>query len=362
LTYLKGLVLGLVLANVGYFLWARGIAPPPAAVPAAKSASTLKLVSEVPGAGTAGPAPAAAPPPEAQSGAAAGPAAAAAPGEPAAPGTLLSDVKRCISIGPFPDVSEASHAAATLRSGGYAPRQRVTEGEVWAGVWVYLPLPGTAAAADQVRAKLKGGGIDDELDMPGPNDTPVMSLGLFGDGRSQAQRRRVLGRRGSETDGRHVEPRRSAGGDRTDHPAAGQSLSREHRGGAMSGRIAAPPGLVVLRVAGGIAAYGFLACFIGLIGMQLYHWFRDGQWTHIGISDALYAVLTSCCVREDGGGLLTTLAHWLDQPLDWLGWHKILEVVPATIGLFLLSVFGNFLYIYSGDRIEAGRRSEPPHE
>ncbi len=194
MTYLKGLVLGLVLANVGYFLWARGIAPPPAAVPAAKSASTLKLVSEVPGAGTAGPAPAAAPPPEAQSGAAAGPAAAAAPGEPAAPGTLLSDVKRCISIGPFPDVSEASHAAATLRSGGYAPRQRVTEGEVWAGVWVYLPLPGTAAAADQVRAKLKGGGIDDELDMPGPNDTPVMSLGLFSDARrAQARVAQVQG-------------------------------------------------------------------------------------------------------------------------------------------------------------------------
>jgi hypothetical protein len=195
LTYLKGFVLVLALANVGYFLWARGIAPQPAAAPAAKSASTLKLVSEVPGTGAARPAaPAAAPSPESEPGAASAPAAAAPSVEPAAPGTLLSDVKRCISIGPFPDVSEASHAAATLRSGGYAPRQRVTEGEVWAGVWVYLPLPGTAAAADQVRAKLKGGGIDDELDMPGPNDTPVMSLGLFSDARrAQARVAQVQG-------------------------------------------------------------------------------------------------------------------------------------------------------------------------
>jgi len=88
-------------------------------------------------------------------------------------------VKRCITVGPFPDVAEAAHAAATLRSGGYEPRQRVTEGEVWAGVWVYLPLPTTAPTVDQVRAKLKAGGIDDALEMPGPNDKPVISLGLY---------------------------------------------------------------------------------------------------------------------------------------------------------------------------------------
>jgi hypothetical protein len=92
---------------------------------------------------------------------------------------LLTNVKRCISVGPFRDMAETAHAAATLRSGGYDPRQRVADGEVWAGVWVYLPLPAARDAADKMLAKLKGGGIDDALEMPGPNDNPVISLGLF---------------------------------------------------------------------------------------------------------------------------------------------------------------------------------------
>jgi hypothetical protein len=92
---------------------------------------------------------------------------------------LLTNVKRCISVGPFRDVSEAAHAATTLRDGGYDPRQRVADGEVWAGVWVYLPLPPSRAAGDQTLAKLKAGGIDDALEMPGPNDGSVISLGLY---------------------------------------------------------------------------------------------------------------------------------------------------------------------------------------
>jgi hypothetical protein len=98
--------------------------------------------------------------------------------------------------------------------------------------------------------------------------------------------------------------------------------------------------------------------------MQIHHWFRDGQWTHIGIADALYSILTSCCVRVDGGGagLFATLARWLDQPTDWLGWHRLLGAVPASIGLFLLSILGNFLYIYSCDRIDAERGPEARNE
>jgi hypothetical protein len=104
----------------------------------------------------------------------------------------LTDVKRCISVGPFRDVAEAAHAATTLRGGGYDPRQRVAEGEVWAGVWVYLPIT-PSRSSDQMQAKLKAGGIDDALEMPGPNEGSVLSLGLFSDSKraqtriSQAQ-------------------------------------------------------------------------------------------------------------------------------------------------------------------------------
>ena len=69
---------------------------------------------------------------------------------------LLTNVKRCISVGPFRDVSEAAHAATTLRGGGYDPRQRVADGEVWAGVWVYLPLPASRAAGEQTVGQAQG--------------------------------------------------------------------------------------------------------------------------------------------------------------------------------------------------------------
>lgn len=218
MTLLKSIVVCLVLANVGYFLWAHGAGAPQPPAPATPAA-TLKLASESargPGADAGRAAVGNAPPGGTAAGsavggagldgaaaggtAAAGTVAAgttaagggsgaepAGSGEGATPG-LLTNVQRCISVGPFRDVSEAAHAATTLRGGGYDPRQRVADGEVWAGVWVYVPLPSSRAAGDQLSAKLKAGGIDDALEMPGPNDGSVISLGLYSDSkRAQAR-------------------------------------------------------------------------------------------------------------------------------------------------------------------------------
>ncbi len=171
MTLLKGIVVCLVLANVGYFLWARGIgnaAEPPAQMAAA---SMLKLASES--------AVAARDVHEISAEAASSAVGVAEPANADAAAGLLTNVKRCISVGPFRDVSEAAHAATTLRGGGYDPRQRVADGDVWAGVWVYLPLPASRAAGEQALAKLKAGGIDDALEMPGPSEGSVISLGLF---------------------------------------------------------------------------------------------------------------------------------------------------------------------------------------
>jgi hypothetical protein len=194
LTLLKSIVVCLVLANVGYYMWAHGIARSANAPAAPVAAGTLKLASEA-AAGDAGVGSSDA---GASSESIAGGGAAAAGGQSAgatvaaaatAAGSvgsentggapLLTNVKRCISVGPFRDVSEAAHAASTLRGGGYDPRQRVADGEVWAGVWVYLPLPAVPSVAEQTLAKLKAGGIDDALEMPGPNDGAVISLGLY---------------------------------------------------------------------------------------------------------------------------------------------------------------------------------------
>jgi hypothetical protein len=174
LTLLKTLVVCLVLANVCYFLWQHGIAKTPETVVAPSAPGTLKLASESPETARADSSSnAVAAPPSAGN-------AAASDGVRDGGNTgLLTNVKRCISVGPFRDVSEAAHAASTLRGGGYDPRQRVAEGEVWAGVWVYLPLPAARSVAEQTLAKLKAGGIDDALEMPGPNEGSVISLGLY---------------------------------------------------------------------------------------------------------------------------------------------------------------------------------------
>ena len=188
---LKSLVVCLVLANVCYFLWDRGVGKAPESVAAAPAPGSLKLASESPegprseaSAGIPGNSPARS---TGSVVASAGSAPVEEGGHAGAPG-LLTNVKRCISVGPFRDVSEAAHAASTLRGGGYDPRQRVADGEVWAGVWVYLPLPPTKAAGDQMLAKLKAAGIDDALEMPGPNEGSVISLGLYGESkRAQAR-------------------------------------------------------------------------------------------------------------------------------------------------------------------------------
>jgi hypothetical protein len=164
LTVLKSIVVCLALANAGYFLWAHGIAASKEVpIAAAPPTTTLKLVGEVsPGAMPDGGAP----------GVAAGANDASNP-------SLLTNVKRCLTVGPFRDVAEAAHAASLLRGGGYDPRQRVVDGEVWAGVWVYLPIPASAVATEQLLSKLRVAGIDDALEMPGPADASVISLGLF---------------------------------------------------------------------------------------------------------------------------------------------------------------------------------------
>ncbi len=165
---LKGVVLALILANALYFLWVHDVATPASPAGARADAPTLTLAAEVMPAIAAVTAPAPGGPASAPASLAAAPAASAPAAAP-----------RCISSVPFLDVAEAARAAATLHGGGYQPRQRAAQGDVWAGVWVYLALPASPAAAARMRSKLRAAGIGDAREMPGPNDAPVMSLGLF---------------------------------------------------------------------------------------------------------------------------------------------------------------------------------------
>ena len=112
-------------------------------------------------------------------------------------------------------------------------------------------------------------------------------------------------------------------------------------------------GAVVIRIIGGFGAllgYGCLAAFLFLIGSQIYRWFRDGEWSHFGVIEGMRMGLTRCCVNDGDTGRLAALVHWLDAPVDWLGLHKVLEILPASLALFALSILGNSIFIYCRDR------------
>jgi hypothetical protein len=114
--------------------------------------------------------------------------------------------------------------------------------------------------------------------------------------------------------------------------------------------------LKIARAVGAGVGYGCLAVFLALVSVQVYRWFRDGEWTHFGISEALRAGLVRCCVNGGDTGRLAALVHWIDAPVDWLGLHQVLEIAPASLGLFALSILGNSIFIYCSDRIDERRR------
>ncbi|MDB6098272.1 MAG: hypothetical protein QOK23_1100 [Gammaproteobacteria bacterium] len=117
---------------------------------------------------------------------------------------------------------------------------------------------------------------------------------------------------------------------------------------------------VLLKVAGGIGAfigYGCLAVFLYVIGTQIYKWFRDGEWTRIGMGDGIRIVLTHCCVKDGDSGRIANFLQWWESPATWLGLHKVLEVVPVSLALFALSIIGNCVFIFCQDQLRFPRRT-----
>ena len=112
----------------------------------------------------------------------------------------------------------------------------------------------------------------------------------------------------------------------------------------------------VMAVLGALVGYLFLGGFLYLVGLQLYGWFRAGEWTHLSLAEALHTELVRCCVREGDSGRLAGLAHWLEVPSDWSGLHRVFEAVPASLALFTISVIGNCVFIYYRDRIDQHAR------
>jgi cell division septation protein DedD len=222
---MRNLFLALLLANLAFAAWHAWLATPPASTRGvAPDLPRLTLVSELPeGLRSAGAvletdsragvglpaAPAAdsvapnAPEtttPEAAAAAAdpsgESPPAAPTASEDAPPVGAASATARCTSVGPFRELSQAATAAANLRAAGYQPVQRVAEGDIWIGYWVYIEAIPTVDEANAVLAKVRAQGITDSYVIPNSDSGNLVSLGVFSEISGVSRRRdevRALG-------------------------------------------------------------------------------------------------------------------------------------------------------------------------
>jgi hypothetical protein len=104
---------------------------------------------------------------------------------------------------------------------------------------------------------------------------------------------------------------------------------------------------------GAVVGYGCLLGFLWLVGWQIYRWFHDAEWTHVGLSDGLQTSLLRCCTKISDAGQLGVFVRWLDAPVTWLGMHKVFELIPASLALFAVSIVGNSVFVYCKDKLES---------
>ena len=94
---------------------------------------------------------------------------------------LADTPTQCASMGPFPDLRQATEVASRLRSNGFEPSQRLAEEQVWVGHWVYLPSYPTRTEAIDVVERLRAAGVRDIYIEPRGDRENAVSLGLFSD-------------------------------------------------------------------------------------------------------------------------------------------------------------------------------------
>jgi cell division septation protein DedD len=210
---MRNLCLALVLANLAFAAWHLWFSQPPRAVHVADpDVPGITLVSELPPdlkalpriddatASAAVEVPAGAPADALEHGASAAPnvgaQAAGAPPPADAAAAAVAPGAHCSSVGPFRELAQAATAAANLRAAGYQPTQRVAEGDIWIGYWVYLDALTSEAKANEVLAKVRDAGVTDSYVIPNSDSGSLVSLGVFSEISGVSRRReevRALG-------------------------------------------------------------------------------------------------------------------------------------------------------------------------
>ena len=186
---MRNLFLALVLANLGFAAWHSWFAASAGGSPVSKrgDAPGIALVSEL-GKGADRAVSIASSNQAAGGGATASSNAASVPtptneaphgSSATAPAASANDGTRCVTVGPFKELSQAAAAAAQLRSSGLDPTQRVAEGDIWVGYWVYLKEIATQAQAKDILAKLRADKITDAYVIPDTDSGNLVSLGVY---------------------------------------------------------------------------------------------------------------------------------------------------------------------------------------
>jgi cell division septation protein DedD len=187
---MRNIFLALVLANLAFAAWHAWFAEPPRTIPPAPvDVPGITLVSELP-------AGAADLPVAGRAAALGAPAGQAAIDPPSAENAVPAAQGRCTSVGPFRDLAQAATAAANLRMAGYSPTQRVAEGDVWIGYWVYIGAIPSQAEANDVLGKIRATGVTDSYVIPNTDSGNLVSLGVFSEISGVTRRRdemRALG-------------------------------------------------------------------------------------------------------------------------------------------------------------------------
>ncbi|MDH3590013.1 MAG: hypothetical protein OEQ74_11475 [Gammaproteobacteria bacterium] len=109
------------------------------------------------------------------------------PAEPETPTDIPAEVDvavapaelRCVSLGPFLNLREATEATAMLIETGLEPSQRLSESQVWFGHWVHLPPLPSRDAAVAIVDDLRSKGVNDIYIEPSGALRNAISLGVF---------------------------------------------------------------------------------------------------------------------------------------------------------------------------------------
>ncbi|HMB73547.1 MAG TPA: hypothetical protein VKQ06_08245 [Gammaproteobacteria bacterium] len=162
---MRALFFVLVLANLGFAAWATWYrAPEVPTRPMVANAPGIEIYADVAAQET--------------------PASGAARGGDARESTQT--FVRCMSIGPLPNRVDVDDTVRALTGSGFEARQRVAQGEVWLGQWVYIDAIASQSEAARIVDVLAENDITEAYVIADGNNGSIVSLGVF----SQQERAR----------------------------------------------------------------------------------------------------------------------------------------------------------------------------